>query len=97
MAAQQAGALTLEATSLRIFALLLGIVLLLPGGCAISYTPFMVREYRSDYNDPYFPIAEAVWAISFLISFVGLLLIRYALRVERDDRPRSGDPPAKPR
>ena len=84
--------------SLRSFAFLFGLVLLFPGGCSISYMAFIIpSEFKSTYNDPYLSIAEWVWALSFLVSFGGILLIRYALRVERDERPRTGDPPTKPR
>jgi hypothetical protein len=83
--------------SLRIFAFLFGVVLLLPSGCSIGYMVLIIpNEFKSTYHDPYLSIAEGVWAFSFLVSFGGILLIRNALRVERDERPRSGDPPAKP-
>ena len=82
---------------MQILAFLLGLVLLLPGGCSIGYMALILpSEFKGAYHDPYLSIAEWVWAFSFLVSFGGILLIRNALRVERDDRPRTGDPPAKP-
>ena len=84
--------------SLRALAFLLGLVLLLPGGCSIVYMALIIPgEFKSTYHDLYLPIAELVWAFSFLVSFGGILLIRNALRVERDEGPRTGDPPAKPK
>ena len=87
---------------MRVLAFLLGLVLLLPGACSLGYMALIIpNEFKSTYNDPYLPFAAMLWAFSFLVSFGGVLLIRYAWRISRDDGPRTGgqrtgDLPAKP-
>jgi len=84
---------------LRVLALLCGLVLLLPGACSLGYMVLTLpSEFKNTHNDPYFSLAVWLWAFCFLISFGGVLMIRYAWRDARGERPRgrrSGDPPAK--
>jgi hypothetical protein len=85
---------------MRVVLFLFGLVLLLPGACSLTYMALILpNEFKSTYNDPYLSLAEMLWAFCFLVSFGGVLLIRYAWRISRDDGPRiggrTGDPPAK--
>ncbi len=97
MAAEWPALPTLEAVSLRNLAFIVGLVLLLPGGCSIGFIALTITsKLKSTYDDPYLSLAEWVWAFSFFISFGGFLLIRNVLRNERDEQRRTGDPPAKP-
>jgi hypothetical protein len=84
---------------MRVVVFLFGLVLLLPGACSLGYMVLVLpSEFKSTYNDPYLSLAELLWAVCFLISFGGVLMIRYAWRDVRGERrggPRSGDPPTK--
>jgi len=64
----------------------LGVLLLLPGLCALVFAAQMVATedvVRLATRDPYFQIVLFVWAICFAVALIGALLIRYAVRRHR--------------
>ncbi len=91
---------------MRAVAFLFGLILLLPGACALGFLVMGVSalpslgssEWRDSAIWGMIAIATVGWGICFLISFGGIMLMRSALnsardrpgKAERDDSP-SGD------
>jgi len=84
---------------MRVVAILIGIVLLLPGACAFGFMLAGVSalpslgsaEWRDGDVWGMIGVATVGWGLCFLISFGGILLIRNAIR--SDPPPGSVTPP----
>jgi len=63
----------------RAIAILFGLILLLPGACALVFAVYSVPEFiRGPSNGDAIPFA-LLWAVCFAISLGGIFLIRWAL------------------
>ncbi len=62
----------------QIAAIVIGIILLLPGGCALIFMAQMAGEVR--WSDPIAQLIITLWAISFAVSAIGIVLIVVAHR-----------------
>jgi hypothetical protein len=73
---------------MRVVAILIGIVLLLPGACAFGFLvagvsalpPLGSGEWRDSGVWGMIGIATVGWGLCFLISFGGVMLIRNAVK-----------------
>ncbi len=80
---------------MRVVAFLIGLILLLPGACALTFLvlglsalpPLGSAEWRDGQVWGLMGVAALGWGFCFLISFGGILLIRNAVKSE--------PPPAK--
>ena len=59
---------------MRVLALLIGVILLLPGACSLGFIVMSLGESGSQGPLP------LLWLICFAVSFGGVMLIRNALR-----------------
>lgn len=70
-------------TGMKVFLVILGIVLLLPGACGGLFMGGMMAQWvegGGDFNDPYAPLVVVVASVSFLGS---MFLFGLLLRVSR--------------
>ena len=59
----------------------IGILLLAPGGCSLVFiVGEIVQRIRRGRFDEFVELAVVVWVVSFVISILGILLIRFARR-----------------
>jgi hypothetical protein len=59
----------------------MGIVLLAPGACSLVFIVGTLSErIRTGRFDEFVGLAVIVWVVSFVISILGILLIRFARR-----------------
>ena len=65
----------------QIALIVIGIILLLPGACAVVFMTQMAGEIR--WSDPIVQMIIVLWAICFAISAIGILLIVVARRRAR--------------
>jgi hypothetical protein len=64
---------------MRVVAMLFGLLLLLPGACALVFAVYSVPEFvRSPSNGDAIPFIM-LWAVCFAISAGGIFMIRWAL------------------
>lgn len=64
---------------MRVVAMLFGLILLLPGACALVFAAFSVPEFiHNPSNGDAIPFI-LLWAVCFAISLGGIFLIRWAL------------------
>jgi hypothetical protein len=67
----------------RTFALLFGLLLLLPGACSLVFAVLSVPEFiRNPSNGDAIPFV-LLWAVCFAISIGGIFIIRWALSRQR--------------
>jgi hypothetical protein len=69
----------------QIAMIVFGAVLLLPGVCAVVFIlggvwQMVANRELLELDNPYLPIFLTIWAISFAIMTVGIVLIRMARR-----------------
>jgi uncharacterized membrane protein YjjB (DUF3815 family) len=57
----------------QIALIVIGVILLLPGACAVYFLIGMIGEIRT--NDAITQLIMMIWAISFAISAIGIVLI----------------------
>jgi hypothetical protein len=77
---------------MRVVAFLFGLILLLPGACALGFLVMGVSalpslgssEWRDSAVWGMIGIATVGWGLCFLISFGGVMIIRGALRLTAD-------------
>ena len=62
----------------QIALIVIGIILMLPGACAVVFMAQMAGEVR--WSDPYVQIIIALWAVCFAVSAIGVVLIVVARR-----------------
>jgi len=75
----------------RIAVLIIGTVLLLPGGCVFVMLVFSVRDAARrgqplDFSDPFAQLMLIIWAICLVISAVGVALIVAVMKRIRSAR-----------
>lgn len=78
---------------MRVLAFLFGLILLLPGACALGFMSFLIPEaFAHPPNSSDVAQMAMLWAVCLLISFGGVVLIRNALRGQapRRDPPTGG-------
>lgn len=67
----------------RAIAMLFGLILLLPGACALVFAVLSVPEFmRNPSNGDSMPFV-LLWAVCFAISIGGVFIIRWALSKQR--------------
>ena len=76
---------------LRALALVVGVLLLLPGACSLGFMVLFIGAGNSGGLGP----LPLLWLACFAISFGGILMIRSALRRIREDKARGGGPAAE--
>jgi hypothetical protein len=68
-------------TGAQIAAIVVGVILLVPGLCSLAFMLGMIGEMR--LSDPIVQMIMVLWAICFLVSAGGVMLIRGAYKRRR--------------
>jgi hypothetical protein len=89
---------------MRVVAILIGLILLLPGACAFGFLvaglsalpPLGSEEWRDGNIWGLIGVATVGWGLCFLISFGGVMMIRNAIKSDPPPPAQTGDsePPA---